>query len=189
MALGYPQGLIGKDIPLEGQIIRVADEYDAIVSKRQYKSHIGITDTLKILIHNSEVVQNVTVTGNMDALGKLSESAKVGKINKKVLKYLFRVVIDDTEYEISQIYDYVDYLKENIDRLQELDEYYKKSFEQTKEDKKEYYLEGVRMLLHPDETIENYQEVLAEYTKAYITRKEIIDNLFLEVKNIKKLKI
>ena len=43
---GYPRGLTKKDIPYEGQIIRVADEYDAIVSKRQYKSHIGISDTL-----------------------------------------------------------------------------------------------------------------------------------------------
>ena len=40
---GYPQGLTKKDIPYEGQIIRVADEYDAIVSKRQYKSHIGVS--------------------------------------------------------------------------------------------------------------------------------------------------
>ena len=47
---GYPNGITKKDIPYEAQIIRVADEYDAIVSKRQYKSHIGISDTLKILI-------------------------------------------------------------------------------------------------------------------------------------------
>lgn len=53
MALGYPQGLAGDDIPYEAQIIRVADEFDAIVSKRQYKSHIDISDTLKILIENS----------------------------------------------------------------------------------------------------------------------------------------
>ena len=34
---GYPNGVTKKDLPLEGQIIRVADEFDAIVSKRQYK--------------------------------------------------------------------------------------------------------------------------------------------------------
>ena len=55
---GYPQGLTKKDIPYEGQIIRVADEYDAIVSKRQYKSHIGISDTLKILIENANNGKN-----------------------------------------------------------------------------------------------------------------------------------
>lgn len=34
---GYPEGLAGDKIPIEAQIIRVADEFDAIVSKRQYK--------------------------------------------------------------------------------------------------------------------------------------------------------
>ena len=53
---GYPRGLTKKDIPYEAQIIRVADEYDAIVSKRQYKSHIGISDTLKILIENTKPI-------------------------------------------------------------------------------------------------------------------------------------
>ena len=55
---GYPSGLNGSAIPIEGQIIRVADEFDAIVSKRQYKSHIGITDTLKILIENAHSGRN-----------------------------------------------------------------------------------------------------------------------------------
>ena len=94
---GYPNALTEKDIPLEGQIIRVADEYDAITSKRQYKSHIGITDTLKILIENA--------TPNPDI------NPKVGKINKKILRCLFKVVIDDTEYEISQTYDYISFLQ------------------------------------------------------------------------------
>ena len=56
---GYPQGLTKKDIPYEGQIIRIADEYDAIVSKRQYKSHIGISDTLKIIIENTKPHEKV----------------------------------------------------------------------------------------------------------------------------------
>jgi len=51
---GYPKGLTKKNIPIEGQIIRVADEFDAIVSKRQYKTHIGITDTLKLLIEETK---------------------------------------------------------------------------------------------------------------------------------------
>lgn len=54
MVLGYPQGLTKKDIPIEGQIIRVADIYDALVSKRQYKSHIDISDTLEILVKETK---------------------------------------------------------------------------------------------------------------------------------------
>ena len=76
MVHGYPQGLHKSEIPYEAQIIRVADEYDALVSKRQYKSHIGISDTLKILIEN---VHN-------------------GKINSKIVKKLIKIVIEDIEY-------------------------------------------------------------------------------------------
>ena len=86
---GYPDGLKGREIPLEAQIIKVADEYDAIVSKRQYKSHVGITDTLKILIEN----------------------AKEGKNNPRIVKALIKVVIDDTIYEIYCTNGYLDYLK------------------------------------------------------------------------------
>ena len=53
---GYPNGVTKKNLPLEGQIIRVADEFDAIVSKRQYKSHIGITDTLRLLVKEAQPI-------------------------------------------------------------------------------------------------------------------------------------
>lgn len=35
---GYPQGLKGEQIPLAGRIVAIADVYDALVSKRVYKS-------------------------------------------------------------------------------------------------------------------------------------------------------
>jgi putative two-component system response regulator len=34
---GYPQGLVGEEIPLAARIFAVADVYDALVSKRIYK--------------------------------------------------------------------------------------------------------------------------------------------------------
>ena len=35
---GYPNGLKGEDIPLSGRLMAVADVYDALISKRVYKS-------------------------------------------------------------------------------------------------------------------------------------------------------
>jgi putative two-component system response regulator len=35
---GYPIGIAGKDIPLSARIVALADVYDALVSKRVYKS-------------------------------------------------------------------------------------------------------------------------------------------------------
>ncbi len=172
---GYPNGLTQKDIPLEGQIIRVADEYDAITSKRQYKTHIGITDTLQILIENA--TPDATI------------NPKVGKINKKVLRCLLKIVIDDTEYEISQIYSYVEFLEEQLQRLNQIETYHQKMNASTKQSKKEYFLEAIKLLLHEGETIENYSIIAKEYNEALQKRKQIIEDLFTEVKNIKKLKV
>lgn len=183
---GYPKGLTVSQIPLEGQIIRIADEFDAITSKRQYKTHIGITDTLKILIQNSKPFTEIS---NGVALGELSESVKLGKISPHILKYLFKVVIDDTEYEISQAFDYLDYLQGEINRLKQVDGYHDKASKQKKESKQKYYEEGMKILLRPGETMENYKTVLNEYEIAYKNKKQNIDDLFSEVKNIKKLKV
>jgi len=37
---GYPAGLKGKDIPLEGRLMAIADVYDALISERPYKDAI-----------------------------------------------------------------------------------------------------------------------------------------------------
>lgn len=41
---GYPEGLVKENIPLSGQIVSVADSYDAIVSSRPYKRPIAYND-------------------------------------------------------------------------------------------------------------------------------------------------
>ena len=182
---GYPKGLTKKDIPYEGQIIRVADEYDAIVSKRQYKSHIGITDTLKILIDNTKPHQDVSAS---EALNALSESAKLGKDNPIIVKALMDVVINDIEYEISCTIDYIDELSNELKRLKQIQKYDIKRSKSTTDKKKNYYLEGMKIFLRNDETPENYMDVLEEIHTAYLNKKDAIDNLFREIKEIKQLK-
>lgn len=183
---GYPKGLTKKDIPYEGQIIRVADEYDAIVSKRQYKSHVGITDTLKIIIDNTKPLQDVE---RSDALTVMTENAKMGKDNPIIVKALMSVIIEDIEYEIYCTSNYVDNLKKNIKRLKTAQSYYDKMQKAKSEKKKNYNLEGVKLYLDTNETIENFQGILEEYEKAYVNRKKNIDHLYDEIKAIKKMKV
>lgn len=185
---GYPNGVKKKDIPYVAQIIRVADEYDAIVSKRQYKTHISISETLKLLIKDSNPTEDSSYIRPI-ALDHLSKDFKVGKIDKRALKALFKVVIDDTNYEISCVLEYVDYLKEQIKRLKEIDNYNAKREKAKKEKDKNYYSEGMKMLFTQGETFENYKDVLEEYNVALVTRQEVIDKLYNEIKIIKKLRV
>ena len=181
---GYPNGIT--KIPIEAQIIRVADEYDAIVSKRQYKSHVGITDTLKILIDNTKPLQEVSPSS---ALEVLSENSKLGKDNPIIVKALISVVIEDIEYEISCTLDYVNNLHNEIKRLKQVDKYHEKMMAAKSEKKKEYFLEYMKIFLITNETPENYKEILTQYEKAYENRKNRIDKLYDEIKVIKKLKL
>jgi len=50
---GYPKGLSGENIPLEGRIMAVADVYDALVSKRPYKEPFSHEQAVKIIQKDS----------------------------------------------------------------------------------------------------------------------------------------
>ena len=193
---GYPNGLTKEDIPYEGQIIRVADEYDAIVSKRQYKSHIGIVDTLNILIDETKPIKNSDVMKVLIEETKPEHNSSgnvkiptLGKNNPIVVKALIKVIIDDTEYEISCIMDYLKDLKPEIKRLEEIEKYDKKRLSSKNESKQNYYLEGMKCLLIGEETIDNYLEILNSYRNIVKTQNEHINKLFEEIKTIKKLKV
>jgi len=47
---GYPHGLKGTEIPLQGRIMAVADVYDALVSERPYKSASTCNDAVTIIM-------------------------------------------------------------------------------------------------------------------------------------------
>lgn len=180
---GYPNGLTKDEIPYVAQIIRVADEYDAITSKRQYKTHVNISETLNELIEDSkpeDIKKSI-------ALDQLNMNYQFGKINLKVLKALFKVVIDDIYYEIDGLYKYVKYLNSQVKRLKQIDEYKTKMDLSQSDKKRNYYMNGIKMLIQENEDLNNYFSILSEYEHAISIREDRINKLYKEISVIKKL--
>ena len=50
---GYPRGLKGEDIPLEGRLMAIADVYDALVSERPYKKPFTHEKAVEIIVNDS----------------------------------------------------------------------------------------------------------------------------------------
>jgi putative two-component system response regulator len=46
---GYPNGLKGEEIPLQGRLMAIADVYDALISERPYKKAFPHEDAVKII--------------------------------------------------------------------------------------------------------------------------------------------
>ena len=59
----------------------------------------------------------------------------------------------------------------------------------TKQKKRDYYKEGMVMLFQAGENFQNYQQILKEYRAALVIREKRIDDLYNEIKIIKKLKV
>jgi putative two-component system response regulator len=49
---GYPQGLVGDDIPIAARLMAVADVYDALISRRVYKLGMSHKRAVEIMIEN-----------------------------------------------------------------------------------------------------------------------------------------
>ncbi len=46
---GYPRGLVGKEIPLDGRITAVADVFDALLSDRCYRPAMSVTEAVTLM--------------------------------------------------------------------------------------------------------------------------------------------
>lgn len=51
--LGYPEGLIGVDIPIEARIVSIADVFDALTTKRSYKRAFSFEESIDIILSES----------------------------------------------------------------------------------------------------------------------------------------
>lgn len=183
---GYPNGVTAKDIPFEAQIIRVADEYDAITSKRQYKTHVGTIETLKILIDETKPSTPKEMSINPVVL---HEKAAYGKIDKKILKALFKVCYDDIEYEIAARTNYIEFLRKDIKRIRTALTYYEKMKKSILPQKQEYFREYAKAYLVNNEQVDLIPDIYNQMKESLMVREQHIQKLYQEAKEIKRLKI
>jgi len=50
---GYPHGLKGTDIPLQGRVMAIVDTYDALISRRSYKEALAVEEAERIIMENA----------------------------------------------------------------------------------------------------------------------------------------
>ena len=179
---GYPNGEVKEDIPFEAQIIRVADEFDAIVSKRQYKSHIDISDTLSII---AEQPMPSDKTGRTNGV----KNSKYSQVNPIVVQALIEVVEQDTIKEIEHVEGYVKYLQNQIKRLNKIAEYLHGYSEAESEQDKKDFKELIEYNFKKGETPQNYMQILKEYEQAYMIRKKNIEKLIFEIDKIRAIQV
>lgn len=105
---GYPDGLVESLIPEEAKLIKVADVYDALTQKRQYKDGFKPSFAIKIMI----------------------EDVQKGKTGAKYIYYLVKYLIDEMEKKIEEIEKGILLVKDNLETLRDLEAIYKQIYDQ-----------------------------------------------------------
>lgn len=81
---GYPDGLVGEEIPISAQVVSLADVYDALVSERVYKKAFSHEKALE-MIRNGEcgTFNPLLLQCMIEAQDKLKTMMEVAEKNKK----------------------------------------------------------------------------------------------------------
>lgn len=81
---GYPDGLVGEEIPISAQVVSLADVYDALVSERVYKKAFSHEKALE-MIQNGEcgTFNPLLLQCMTEAQDKLKTMMEVAEKNKK----------------------------------------------------------------------------------------------------------
>lgn len=90
---GYPEGLVGDQIPIESRILSVADVFDALTSKRHYRDRMEFENVMDILMNNagSHFDRNIIEAFKkikIDRLIEILEEEYSQLLDQKDLRYL-----------------------------------------------------------------------------------------------------
>ncbi|MBR4110714.1 MAG: HD domain-containing protein [Clostridia bacterium] len=105
---GYPDGLKGDEIPEEAKLIKVADVYDALTKRRQYKEGFKKSKAIDILL----------------------EDVEKGKTAPKYLYYLILNILSELESVLQEYEELIKGVNNEIEILKELEKIYKQIYDQ-----------------------------------------------------------
>lgn len=104
---GYPDGLKEDEIPYEAKLLKVADVYDALTQRRQYKDGYKQSEALNMMLND--------VTS--------------GKMSAEMLEVLLLVVLDDLKEKNKVHLENIKKYNENLNILHELESIYKEIYD------------------------------------------------------------
>lgn len=104
---GYPDKLVGNQIPFEASLVKVADVYDALTRKRQYKEGFKQSEAIGIMI----------------------EDAKKNKMSSKILVHLIEYIITELYEKIFNCKKNIEEYKNNLQILHEIEKIYKEIYD------------------------------------------------------------
>ena len=74
---GYPRGVVGETIPIEGRIVAVADVFDALTSDRVYRKAFSVDEAVEIMLEQrGRHFDPVLLDAFMEVLGRSGPDAR-----------------------------------------------------------------------------------------------------------------
>ncbi len=97
---GYPRGLKGESIPIEGRIVAVADVFDALTSDRVYRKAFAVEDAVQMMREQrGRHFDPVLLDAFMEVLGRTGPDAReeLGSDPAELVEHTFEVFVTALE--------------------------------------------------------------------------------------------
>ncbi len=104
---GYPDKLVGNQIPFDASLIKVADVYDALTRRRQYKE--GFKQS--------------------KAVGMMIDDVKKNRMSAKILIYLVEYILDELYYKIYNTKSNIEQFEDKVKTLHDVEKIYKEIYD------------------------------------------------------------
>lgn len=97
---GYPDGLVGEEIPIEAQVVALADVYDALTSERVYKKAIPHGKAVEMILNGECGAFNPLLLECLTEMADIIQAElKVSSVNKNEQKQMRNVATELLRHE------------------------------------------------------------------------------------------